>query len=97
MTVFRPQTGGGIDIMSYFVPSSTDYNPIANFVADTYVDVTEYLDKKIQVLKEFYADEMRKEPHTRSIAGVVNRMALDGSEVGLKYAEKFQTFRRIIK
>tara|TARA_R100000664_G_scaffold34158_1_gene54458 strand:+ start:8185 stop:8835 length:651 start_codon:yes stop_codon:yes gene_type:complete len=97
MTVFRPQNGTGIDIMSYFVPSSTDYNPVSNFAANTYIDVGNYVDKKIKVLEECYAEEMREEPHTRSIIGVINRMITDGSEVGLQYAEKFQTFRRIIK
>ena len=83
--------------MSYFVPSSTDYNPISNFVANTYVDVTDHIDRKISVLQECYGEEMREYPHSRSVTSIINRMRSDGSEVGLEYAEKFQTFRRIIK
>lgn len=95
VTVFRPQTGNNINIYSYYVPSSTDYNPLSNFVGNTYFDVAAYKDIKLKCLEECYGEEMRDYPHTRSYQNIENLMKTWGSEVGLEYAEKFQLIRSI--
>ena len=95
VTVFRPQSGHPHTVLSYHVPSSTDYNPLASFNGNVYYDVGEFVDKKMQALK-VYDDEMREYPHTRSYKSVLERMAVNGSEVGLRHAEKFQLIRDII-
>ena len=96
ITVFRPQLGNKIKIMSYFVPSSTDYNPFSNFNGNTYYDVEDTFQTKMQCLKNNYDKEMRKYPHTRSYENIENLMKVWGSEVGLKYAEKFELVREIL-
>ena len=96
ITSFRPQKGDRLKIYSYYVPSSTDYNPLNMFVANTYVDVKDYKDIKLKCLRECYGSEMREYPHSRSYKNVENLMKVSGAEVGLEYAEKFQLMRGII-
>lgn len=95
LTAFRPQKGIKQKIYTYYVPSSTDYNPYSNFNGNTYFDVTGYEGYKIQCLKECYPQEMRDFPHSRSYENITNLMKVWGSEVGIKSAEKFNLIREI--
>lgn len=95
-TAFRPQLGNTHNIYSYYVPSSTDYNPVSNFNAGTYYSVDRNnVDAKMSALRVYDA-EMRGYPHTRSYENVLNLMKVWGSEVGLQYAEKFINIREVI-
>ena len=96
LTVFRPQCGDQTKILSYYVPSSTDYNPLNNFNGNVYYDVDKYKDFKLKCLRECYGEEMREYPHVRSYENIENLMKVWGSEVGLKYAEKFKLIREVI-
>tara|TARA_R110001606_G_scaffold165429_6_gene309881 strand:+ start:1504 stop:2166 length:663 start_codon:yes stop_codon:yes gene_type:complete len=96
LTAFRPQYGKNEKIYSYYVPSSTDYNPSSEFNGNVYYNVTDYVDKKIQCLRECYDGEMRNSPHARSYENVKNLMKVWGSEVGIQYAEKFEIIREIL-
>ena len=96
ITAFRPQHGYKCKILSYYVPSSTDFNPRNNFNGNVYYDVSTTYKTKLECLKECYNEEMRPYPHTRSHKNVENLMKVWGSEVGLKYAEKFELIRDII-
>ena len=96
LTAFRPQMGDDVKIYSYYVPSSTDYNPLKNFVGNVYHNVVDYKDIKLECLKKCYNEEMREYPHTRSYENIENLMKVWGSEVGLKYAEKFQLIREVL-
>jgi LmbE family N-acetylglucosaminyl deacetylase len=49
-TVFRPQMGKKHEIYSYFVPSSTDYNPTSHFDGDTYFKLNHLYTGKIQCI-----------------------------------------------
>jgi hypothetical protein len=94
MTVFRPQHGHATQIYSYYVPSSSEWCPTLNFNGNVYFNVEHYADKKIQAL-QIYENEMRPYPHSRSYENVLNLMKVWGSEIGLMYAEKFETMRII--
>ena len=96
LTCFRPQRGDKTKMYSYYVPSSTDYNPNSKFSGNVYYDVTKYKDTKLKALFDCYHDEMRQYPHTRSYENIENLMKVWGSEVGLKYAEKFELVREIL-
>ncbi len=96
LTVFRPQSGNSQEIYSYFVPSSTDYNPLTHFDGNVYIDVGSTAERKLETLSECYGEEMRDYPHTRSYQNIENLMKVWGSEVGLRYAEKFKLLRKII-
>ena len=96
LTVFRPQYGNKTKIYSYYVPSSTDYNPQTYFDANSYIEVSEInVKNKIKALK-IYDKEMREYPHTRSYQNVENLIKVWGSEVGLLYCEKFKLIREVI-
>lgn len=95
-TVFRPQFGDLHKIYSYFVPSSTDYNPTALFGGDTYFNISvDNLNAKLAALN-VYDSEMRVYPHTRSYENVKNLTKVWGSEVGTMYAEKFKLIRQLL-
>jgi len=96
LTVFRPQYGNKTKIYSYYVPSSTDYNPQTYFDANSYIEVSKInVKNKIKALK-IYDKEMREYPHTRSYQNVENLIKVWGSEVGLLYCEKFKLIREVI-
>lgn len=96
LTAFRPQYGLKTKIYSYFVPSSTDYNPLSYFDGTSYFSLSkENVEAKTKAL-EVYDKEMRTYPHTRSYQNVNNLIKVWGSEVGLLYCEKFKLIREII-
>ena len=95
VTVFRPQSGTNQKIYSYYIPSSTDYNPRASFGGNVYYDVKEYKEKKLECLRDCYDEEMRASPHTRSYENIENLLRTWGAEVGLEYAEKFELVREV--
>ena len=84
-----------IKILSYFIPSSTDYNPFNDFRGNVYYDIEDTIQTKLECLKNNYAEEMRPYPHTRSYQNIENLAKVWGSQVGLKYAEKFELVREI--
>ncbi len=95
-TVFRPQSGANHQIFSYFVPSSTDYNPTLNLLGHSYFKLLkENLEAKLETLK-IYDNEMRDYPHTRSYKNIENLMRVWGSEVGTEFAEKFLKIRELV-
>lgn len=95
-TVFRPQSGAKHQIFSYFVPSSTDYNPTLNLVGHSYFKLLkENFEAKQETLK-IYDNEMRDYPHTRSYKNIENLMRVWGSEVGTEFAEKFLKIRELV-
>ena len=95
-TVFRPQRGDNHRIYSYFVPSSTDYNPTSNFAGNTYFKLSKNDVKIKQSALRTYDKEMREYPHTRSYKNIENLIKVWGSEVGTEYAEKFILIRELI-
>ena len=94
ITAFRPQYGNKIKILSYYVPSSTDYNPFNDFRGNIYYDIKNTIQDKLDTLK-IYDEEMRPYPHTRSYQNILNLSKVWGSEVGLENAEKFELVREI--
>jgi len=96
ITAFRPQKGLNQKIYSFFIPSSTDYNPLNNFNGNLYIKLD---DNHILIKREcleIYKNEMKEYPHSRSIENIENLMKVWGSEIGYKYCEKFQIIRDII-
>jgi len=65
------------------------YHP---FTASLYVDITEYLPKKIEAMKP-YANELREFPHPRSLAGIEIKARQRGLEVGCRASEAYQVLR----
>jgi len=97
LIAFRPQYGHKTKIYSYYVPSSTDYNPLSTFDGNSYFELSkDDVRAKIDALSLHYNEEMRPSPHSRSYNNITNLMNVWGNEVGLEYAEKFKLIRDII-
>jgi len=96
MTAFRGlKRFNPIKIMCYEVVSSSEWNPLSHFMPNCYVDVSQFVDKKLAAL-EVYSDEMLECPHPRSVENVINKMKVNGTECGLAAAERFQIVREVI-
>lgn len=99
MTAFRPLPGARVRALySYEVASSTEWsfgNSPPAFIPDTFVDISEFLDKKLEALTA-YREELRSPPHPRSIEGVSAQARDRGARVGVGAAEAFATvWRRV--
>ena len=94
ITAFRPQYGKNIKILSYYVPSSTDYNPFNEFRGNVYYNIKDTIKDKLECLK-IYDNEMKSWPHTRSYENIENLTKVWGSEIGLEFAEKFELVREV--
>ena len=95
VTVCRPQPGFCVkEIYAFEVLSSTEWQTpgLEVFCPNVYIDVTDYIDIKKQVLN-VYSEEMRQPPHIRSIDNTLRLSALRGNSVGVDYAEAFELIR----
>ncbi|MCK5444058.1 MAG: PIG-L family deacetylase [Rhodospirillaceae bacterium] len=78
-------------VLSYETLSETGFNPsptVSNFAPNTYVDISDFLDGKLQAMR-LYADEMGDFPFPRSEKAIAALASLRGSESGFEAAESF--------
>ena len=78
-------------ILMYETLSETEFDPAlpcASFIPNVYVDITDYLDQKIEIMK-LYETELMEEPYPRSISSIEALARFRGSRAGVKYAEAF--------
>lgn len=97
MTACRPMPSSCVkNIFAFEVLSSTEWQSYQEmaFVPNYFVDVTDYIDKKLEVVK-CYQEEMREIPHSRSIEHVEVLMRHRGYSVGCLAAEAFIVVREI--
>ncbi len=99
-TACRAQPGVAVDTILFFeVASSTEWQLDPSgpaFVPNWFVEISPYLDDKIQALAE-YAHEIRPWPHTRSYEAVRHLARWRGATVGVDAAEAFVLARRILR
>jgi len=82
-------------IYMYEVPSSTEQSPPLaenTFLPNYYVDITKYIDKKIEAFK-CYETEKRIYPHPRSEEALRVLAKKRGTEIGFEDAEAFMIIR----
>lgn len=97
MTACRPVPGSSVrEILSFEVMSSTEWATpgVAPFVPNAFVDITDYLPKKLEALAA-YAEEIREKPHSRSLEHVNVLAHHRGHSVGVCAAEAFEVYRII--
>jgi LmbE family N-acetylglucosaminyl deacetylase len=97
MTACRPFPGSSVrEILTFEVMSSTEWGTsgVASFVPNAFVDISEYLAKKVEALAA-YGAEMRAAPHSRSVANIEALARHRGHCVGLGAAEAFEVLRLI--
>lgn len=87
-----------LEIYSYETLSETEWNipSVKNvFLPNTWIDITKYLDKKIEAMG-MYATQIKEFPHPRSLEAIESLARLRGSTIGVHAAEAFSLIRRII-
>ncbi|MDP4840377.1 MAG: PIG-L family deacetylase [Alphaproteobacteria bacterium] len=84
------------NILQFEVLSSTDRHLGAKrFNPNHYVDITQFIDAKINYLKN-YQSEMREFPHARSYENIVALSHIRGAEIFTKNAEGFLMMRSVL-
>lgn len=83
-------------IMTMEIVSETDFGKPENpFIPNFYVDITEYLEEKINALN-IYDTELGEPPFPRSIEHVKALATVRGAVAGVKYAEAFRMIKYIM-
>ena len=96
ITATRPQPGCRVkEILSFEVPSSTEWRYPQRFSPSVFFDVSSSLEHKLKAL-ESYETEMRQFPHPRSLEAVTHLARWRGAQAGLNAAEAFISVREII-
>ncbi len=84
-------------IMTMQIISETDFgSPTDPFKPNYYIDITDYMDKKIEAVK-IYDTELGEPPFPRSIQNITAQAQLNGVGGGVKYAEVFRLIKCIVK
>ncbi len=95
MTATRPLSLESVkEIYSFEILSSSEWSFTAEFLPNTFFDITKTLDIKIRSMKE-YSNEIREYPHPRSIDGIRLNAQNWGLKTGIKYAEALKLIRNI--
>lgn len=71
--------------------SETEFSPAipsTSFIPNVYVDITELMDKKIDIMS-LYDKEIMSEPYPRSLSSIKALARVRGSRAGVMYAEAF--------
>ncbi len=83
-------------IMTMEIISETDFGGPENpFVPNYYVDITEYLEDKIEAMK-IYDTELGAHPFPRSVDSIQALATIRGVAAGVKYAEAFRMIKQIV-
>jgi len=95
ITATRPMEDECVkEIYSFEILSSTEWNYPLSFSPDTYFDISETMDLKIEAMNK-YTSELCEYPHPRSLEGIELNAKYQGMRVGKKYVEAFKTIRNI--
>lgn len=95
ITATRPIKGETVkEIYSFETPSSTEWSYPLSFCPNVFFDISKNINIKLKALKK-YKTELRDFPHPRSLKGVELAAKFRGMNVGLEYAEAFESIRFI--
>jgi N-acetylglucosamine malate deacetylase 1 len=79
-------------VLAMEILSETNFSRTGTFSSNWYIDITGYIDRKIELLRVFEG-EIQEHPFPRSEESVRALATLRGSEMGVQYAEAFQVIR----
>ena len=83
-------------VYAFDTASSTEWGYPRSFVADTWIDISATLERKLAAMA-CYQSEVRPYPHPRSLEALCNRAKAWGNQCCLDAAEVFMTVRRIVR
>ena len=93
LTATRPMQNECVkEIYSFEVLSSTVWNYPNSFSPDTYFDISDTIELKLEAMKE-YTSELCEYPHPRSLEGINLNAKYQGMRVGKEYVEAFESVR----
>jgi LmbE family N-acetylglucosaminyl deacetylase len=81
-------------LLVYETLSSTEAAPLPSFSPNVFVDVSEWLERKLEVMA-MYGTETQPEPLPRSPSAIRALARFRGATIGVEYAEAFMLIRAI--
>ncbi|MBV5340360.1 MAG: PIG-L family deacetylase [Deltaproteobacteria bacterium] len=96
LVALRPTRAFLRSIYAFDTASSTEWGYPRSFIPDTWIDISETLDQKLEALS-CYTSELREYPHPRSTDGLRGRAAGWGTQCCMKSAEVFMTIRSVYR
>ena len=93
---FRPLDPWIEEFYTFYTASSTEWGYPRNFAPDTWIDISDVLDKKIRAF-ECYKSEVREYPHPRSSKALECQAHFWGNQCCMDSAEVLMTIRRTIR
>ncbi len=95
ITATRPMVDECVkEIYSFEILSSTEWNYPLSFSPDTYFDISDTIDLKLDAMKK-YNSELCSYPHPRSLEGIELNAQYQGMRVGKEYVEAFKVIRSL--
>ena len=95
VTATRPMEDESVkEIYSFEILSSTEWNYPLSFNPDTFFDISDTIELKLQAMKK-YKSELKEYPHPRSLEGIELNAKYNGMRVGKKHIEAFKSIRVI--
>ncbi|MCH2136142.1 MAG: PIG-L family deacetylase [Phycisphaerales bacterium] len=94
LVAFRPTAESVRSFLTWYTASSTDWAFPRTFTPDTWVDISEAIDRKIEAMA-CYESEVRAYPHPRSLESIRAQAQFWGTQACLPFAEVFRTVRRV--
>ncbi|GIU70252.1 MAG: GlcNAc-PI de-N-acetylase [Candidatus Woesearchaeota archaeon] len=82
-------------ILMMEIISETDNQFIESFRPNVFIDITDYIDKKLEIMK-IYQSEIDKHPFPRSLENIKNFAFYRGSQCGCEYAESFMLLKEVL-
>lgn len=83
-------------VYAFDTVSSTEWGYPRSFIPDTFIDISETLDVKLEAMSK-YETELRKYPHPRSLKALEYKAYATGNQNLMHAAEAFMTVRRTIR
>lgn len=86
-------------VIAYETISETEFSMPGKdnvFLANLFVDITPYMDKKVRIMK-MYKGEIRRTPFPRSETNIKALATFRGSTMGVRYAEAFMVVKEYIR
>ena len=94
MIAFRPTSEWIEDFYSFYTTSSTEWGYPRSFVPDTWINISNVLEKKIEAFEKYHS-EVREYPHPRSSDSLRHQAHFWGNQCCMDSAEVLMTVRRI--
>lgn len=91
---FRPTSDWVKEVYGFYTASSTEWGVPRNFIPDTWVDITNELDSKIEAFEKYHS-EVRVYPHPRSSEALRYQAHFWGNQCCMDAAEVLMTIRRV--